>query len=208
MVPLIDLFPDLLLARMVVGDREGHELFERDAVLTIDLEQGGRDRGEPQALAYGRDRDEKPRGDIFLGQARFDQRAEGTELVERMQRDAHDVFGERVLFGNPGFTHDARDGLILGHPLGLHQQFEGPETATAGGDFEHAGFLAAGIEHGADVDALEQGPAINVLGQILDRKACFHAPHILLAQHQLRKRDVARGAEHELGQCLGHGVSP
>jgi len=85
-----------------------------------------------------------------------------------VQCDAHDVFGERVLFGDSGFAHDARDGLILGHPLGLHQQFERPETATAGRHFELAGFLAVGIEHGADVDALEKGPAINVFGQILD----------------------------------------
>ena len=31
--------PDLLLTRMIVGDGEGHELFERDAVLGIDIEQ-------------------------------------------------------------------------------------------------------------------------------------------------------------------------
>ena len=47
-----------------------------------------------QAFHITADSIEKPRGDIFLGQARFEQRAEGTELVERMQRDAHDVFGE------------------------------------------------------------------------------------------------------------------
>ena len=40
---LVHLFPYLLLAGMVVGDREGHELFERHAVLAVDVEQAGRD---------------------------------------------------------------------------------------------------------------------------------------------------------------------
>ena len=42
--------------------------------------------------------------------------------------------------------------------------------------------------------------ALVLLGQVLDREARLHAPDVLLAQHQLRKGNVARGTEHELGQ--------
>jgi len=90
-------------------------------------------------------------------------------------------------FGNAGFAHDAGNRLILGHPLGLHQQFERAEAATARRNLEHAGLVAGGIHHGTDVETLEQGPTIDVVGQILDRKARLHAPDILLAQHQLGK---------------------
>ncbi len=99
----------------------------------------------------------------------------------------------------PAFAHHAGDRLVLGHPLGLHQQFERAEAAAARRNLELAGFLAVIIEQGADVEALEQGAAIDVVGQILDREARLHAPDILLAQHQLGKGDVARGTEHELG---------
>jgi hypothetical protein len=66
-------------------------------------------------------------------------------------------------------------------------------------NLELAGFLAIVIEQGTDVEALEQGAAIDVIGQILDREARFHAPDVLLAEDQLREGDVARGTEHELG---------
>ena len=88
----------------------------------------------------------------------------------------------------------------LRHPLGLHQQFERTEAAAAGRNLEHAGFHAIIIEQGADIEALKQGAAVDVVGQILDRDAGLDAPDIRLAQHQLVKGDVARGTEHELGQ--------
>ena len=206
--PLVDLLPDLLLARMVVGDRERHELFKRHAVLAVDLEQVGRDRCEPQALAHGRGRHEEARGNVLLGQTRLDQCAESAELVERVKPDAHDVLGQRILLGDAGLAHHAGHWLVLRHPPGLDQQFERTKAAAAGGHFEHAGFRAVVIEHRPDIQALEQSSAVDIIGQVLDREARLYAPDIFLAEHQLRERDIPRGAEHELGQGLGHGVSP
>lgn len=43
-----DGLPDLLLAAVIRGDGEGHQLLERHALVGIDLEQRGRNRGESQ----------------------------------------------------------------------------------------------------------------------------------------------------------------
>lgn len=47
-----DGLPDLLLAAVIRGDGEGHQLLERHALVGIDLEQRGRNRGESQALVH------------------------------------------------------------------------------------------------------------------------------------------------------------
>ena len=60
----------------------------------VDVEQAGRDRGEPQPLPDGLPRDEETRRDVFFGQTCLDQRAESAELIERVKSDAHDVFGQ------------------------------------------------------------------------------------------------------------------
>ena len=58
---------DLLLALVVAGDGEGHELVERHAVLGIDVEQRRRDRRQLQALLHHVDRDEERGSDLFFG---------------------------------------------------------------------------------------------------------------------------------------------
>ena len=92
--------PDLLLARMVVGDRECHELFKRHLVLGIEIEQLRRDGGELEPLLDHVRADKEARRDLFLAKALIAQGLEGAELIERMQRDALDVLGERVLLGD------------------------------------------------------------------------------------------------------------
>ncbi len=64
-----DIVPDLLLARVVGRDREGHELLERHAVLGIDVVQLRRHRRQPQALLDDRRRDEVPGGDLLFAHA-------------------------------------------------------------------------------------------------------------------------------------------
>jgi len=92
MARLADLLPDLLLPKLVRGNGKGHQLIERHPILAIGLEQPGRDRNEPEALAHGCHRYEEARGNVLIGQALFGQRAERPELVERMQADPHDIF--------------------------------------------------------------------------------------------------------------------
>ena len=85
-----------------------------------------------------------------------------------------------------------------GHETGM---FEVP----AGGHLEHAGLMAVAVEHGADVEALEQGAPGDVLGQILDRDASLDPAHVGLAQHQLVEGNVPRPGQDDLLGSLGHG---
>ncbi|WP_247391987.1 hypothetical protein [Bradyrhizobium sp. 35] len=71
---------------MIRGDGEGHQLLKRHAVLGIDVEQRGRNRGESQALLHHVDRGEEAGGDVLFGLALLAQSLERAELVERVQR--------------------------------------------------------------------------------------------------------------------------
>ena len=103
--------PDLLLPGMVVGHRERHQLLQRHAVLGVDIEQLFRDGRELQPLLDAGRADEEPRRDLLLAEPLGAQRLEGAELVERMQRLALAVLGERVLLGQPIGAHHARHRL-------------------------------------------------------------------------------------------------
>ena len=55
--------PDLLLARVIVGDRERHQLLERHAIFGVDVEQFLRDGGEFEPLLDDGRADKEPRGE-------------------------------------------------------------------------------------------------------------------------------------------------
>ena len=103
--------PDLLLTGMVGRDGERHQLLERHAILGIDVEQLRRHRGQAQPLLDDRRRHEEPGGDLLLAEAFVAQRLERAELIERMQRDALVILGQRILLGDAALAHDAGDGL-------------------------------------------------------------------------------------------------
>ncbi|TDX21409.1 ABC transporter family protein [Rhodovulum visakhapatnamense] len=171
---MLDRLPDLLLARVVGGDGEGHELIEGHLVLGIGIEQSLRDGDELEPLLDDGGRDEEARGDLLLGETLIAQRPESPELVEGVKRRAMGILGERVFFSRdfgPGFADHAghRRGLV--EALGLHEKFERPVAATASGDLEHAGLRAIGIENRSNVEALQETAAGDVLGQLFDRDA-------------------------------------
>ena len=190
--------PDLFLASVVVGDGERHQLLQRHAVLGIDVEELVGDGGQAQALLHHGRGHEEPGGDLLVAKPLVAQRLEGAELVERMERDALDVLGQRILLGDATLAHHAGDRRGLRQALLLDQQFERPEAPAAGRDFEHAGLLAFGVENRPDAEALQERASGDVLGQFLDRDAGLHAPDVRLAEHQLIEGDVARGAEGDL----------
>src|SRR5690606_29657987 len=66
---LLDRIPDLLLAGMVGGEREGHELLECHLLGNVGLDQLLRNGDQAQALPDHRGRDEEARGDLLLAQA-------------------------------------------------------------------------------------------------------------------------------------------
>ena len=83
---------------MIRVHREGHQLFERHAILGIDFEQGRSHRGKFQALLDDLGRNEEgPCLQIASSPWPFSaQGLEGAELVERVQSYALHVFSQRV----------------------------------------------------------------------------------------------------------------
>ena len=204
---MADRFPHLLLARVVFRDREGHELLERHAVFGVDVEKRRRDGNEPQPLLHHLDRNEEGRGDRLVGHALVAHSLEGTELIERMQRRALDILGQRHLVDQQigfGVRDDAGDRRRLGEALLLHEQFERAVAATARRHLEHAGLHAFGVHDGADMEALDEAAADDGLRQFVDGHAGFHAPDVGLAQHQLVEGDVARGRQGDLLNGSSH----
>ncbi len=113
--------PDLFLPGMVVGNREGHQLLQRHAVIGVDFQQPARHAGELQPLPDDLQRHEEAGGDLFLAEALLLERLERAELIQRMERYALAVFGQRILFQNAVLPHDAGDRRVLRQPLLLDQ---------------------------------------------------------------------------------------
>ncbi len=195
--------PNLLLPRPVVGDGEGHQMFQRHLLVGVGVEQRRCDGGELQALAHHAGGDEEAGGDLLLAKPRLAQGLEGAELVERVQRLTLQVLGQRILLAQPATAHHAGHRLGPGHALLLDQQFQRPETAPADRHLEDAGLGSLGVEHRADGEAVQQGSPGDVLGKLLDRDAGLDLADVGLGQYQLVEGDVARGAEDDLGG--GHG---
>jgi len=62
--------------------------------------------------------------------------------------------------------------------------------------------------NGPHGETLQQSALRDILRQLLNRDAGLDAPYVRLAQHQLVERNVARRAERDLLNGLGHGGSP
>ena len=71
-----------------------------------------------------------------------------------MQRDAVDVFRQRILFAEAALAHDARNQRGLGQTLLLDQRFERPEAAAASRDLEHSRRISFGVEDWPDAQTL------------------------------------------------------
>ena len=70
----------------------------------------------------------------------------------------------------------------------------------------HAGFDPFSIDHGPDVQALQQAAPRDIFGQFLDRDACLDAPYVGLAQHELVEGDVPRGGQRDFLGCFRHQI--
>ena len=193
----------MLLAHLVVGHRERHELLERHTVLRIYVEELLGNRGELEPLLHDGRMDEKAGRDVLLAQTLLAQGLEGAELIEWMEGSTLDVLGERILLGDAIGAHDARHQLGLIHALLLHKQLEGPVSAAAGGHLEHAGLPALGGDHCPDIEALQERTVGDVLSKLLDGDAGLHPAHIGLAEHKLVEGDVTGRVERDLasGGC-------
>ncbi|MBB3646713.1 hypothetical protein FHX14_002910 [Rhizobium sp. BK619] len=169
---------------MIVGDRERHDLLELHFVLGIEIEKPGRDGRKPQALPHRGDRDEEPRGDLFLIESLFPQRLEGAELIKRMQADALDVFGERIFdLKCIAMADDARNAGGFGEPLLRHKPLKRTIATPAGRDAIDTVFFALRIEFGTDIETGQKTTVSNVFRELLDRHARLDLADVLLAEH-------------------------
>ena len=203
-VALLDRLPDLLLTGMVLRDGEGHELLQRHLLGDVGLDQLFRDGDKAQALLDHRRGHEEARGDLLLGEALVDQRPEGAELVDGVQRLALRVLRERILLGDAVFLDDAGHGRGLREPFRLDQALERPVAPAARRHLVHAGWVAVGALHGTDTEALQQAASGDVLGKLLDRDAGLDRADVRLAEHEAVERDVPRRRETDLLDGLGH----
>src|SRR3546814_11924890 len=80
------------------------------------------------------------------------------KLIERVQRFAVDILGERILLRRDRvvLAHDARHGFRLRHLALLDERLQRAETAAAGPDFIFDGLVAIHIPLAADGEALAQ----------------------------------------------------
>src|SRR3546814_14431280 len=73
-----ELLPHLLLAVMVIGDGEGHELLKRHVILGVEVEELRRNRSELQALLHDTGAAEDARGALLLAHAGVAKGLEGS----------------------------------------------------------------------------------------------------------------------------------
>jgi hypothetical protein len=96
-----ELLPNLLLAHMIVRHRECHELFQRHAILGVDVEEAFGNGSEFQSRLDDRRIHKEPSRDLLLAQPLLAQGLEGAKLVEGVQGNSLDVLGQRILLGEP-----------------------------------------------------------------------------------------------------------
>src|SRR3546814_8321691 len=98
-----------------------------------------------------------------------------SDLMEAL---AHGIFGETVVLGENiavRRAHDAGDWRIIRETLPLHQQFERAIAPPPGRYFIAARLLSRGVAFGPDIEALEQGSPVDIVGERLDRHAGFRS---------------------------------
>ena len=153
---------------------KSHELLKADRVLGIEIQQLLRHGGELQALLHNLDRDEERGRDLLVRHpALLAQRPERAKLVQRMQRRALDVLGQRVFLGCRAVValHDAGDPLCFAQALRLDEPLQGPKAPPTRRDLEQPGLGARSVKHRPDVQALDQAAPADVFGQVFETDA-------------------------------------
>ncbi len=201
--------PDLALTVMIRIHREGHELFESHVVLGVNVEQGRGHGRKFEPLPDHLRRHEERGRDLLLALPFLAQRHEGPKLVQRMQRGALQVLGERVIFGGDltvGIADNAGNWRVLRKPLLFHQQGEGLVPPPTGRDLVFAAFLPAGIQNRPRMQALKETSPGDVFREFFDGDARLDLPNIGLAQHELVESDIAGRREGDFLGRFGHLV--
>ena len=89
-----ELHPNLLLAYGIVRYRERHELFQRHAILGVNVEECFGNRSKLQPLLDNGRAHEEPGSDLLFAESLLAQGLEDAKLVERVQGNSLDVLGQ------------------------------------------------------------------------------------------------------------------
>ena len=176
-----ELLPDLLLSPVIVGEREGHELVERELAVAVARHERGAHGCELEALLHHGGSDAETRGDLFDTEASvIDELLEGLELIGRMHAGADHVLGKADLRGDAVGLDQARDRLVSLDPLLLCEDPERLAPALAGGDQIPARLFALAVPLWLDDERLEEPVCRDARGELLEpdlrRRSCGHWP--------------------------------
>ncbi|CUI36849.1 Uncharacterised protein [Achromobacter xylosoxidans] len=173
------------LRGVVVGDGQGHQLFQRDGSSPVVGQQARRDVGQLQAALHYQRGHAEVGGNVFDGTAFLDQCGERLELVGRVHLLAQQVFREADGTGRSVRHQQARHLKVGGDALLLRQQLQCGQAAVAG---HHFVLLAIGGEDNDKV--LKQADAGDARGQFGNGQA--RGPSCVAlgtARQQLRERN-------------------
>ncbi len=191
---------------MIVADAKRHQLIEGQLVGRIRLEQFRAGGGELQTLAHDGGGNAEGRRNCFQPLPRLGERLERAELIERVQRLAHHVFGKAVFLGEPVRLDDAGDGSGFRQLLLFDEELQRLEATPAGRDFEHAGLLATCVRERADAQGLQQAAALDIGGEHFNRLSGLLAADVGLRQNELIKGNVPGCMKRQFGLSHGRGL--
>ena len=154
---------------MIVGEREGHELVERELALAVARHERGAHGCELEALLHHRRSDAETRGDLLDPEAAvIDELLEGLELIRRVHAGADHVLREADLRGDAVGLDQARDRLVSLDPLLLGEDPERLAPALAGGDEIPARLSALAVPLWLDDERLQEPVCRDARGELLE----------------------------------------
>ncbi|KEZ03609.1 hypothetical protein GQ57_23490 [Burkholderia sp. MSh2] len=173
------------LCGVVVGDGQGHQLFQCGGSGAVVGQQARRDIRQLQTALHHQRGHAKVGGNVFHRTAFLDQRSEGRELVGGVHGFALHILGEADGTGRRIGHQQARHFVVGGDALLLRQQLQGGQAAVACDDFV---LLAIGGHD--DDEVLQQADTGDARGQFGDGLARSRADVALgTARQQLRQRN-------------------
>ncbi|CUI28818.1 Uncharacterised protein [Achromobacter xylosoxidans] len=173
------------LCGVIVGDGQGHQLFQRGDSGAVVGQQARRDVRQLQAALHHQRGHAEIGGNVFDGSAFLDQRGEGRELVGGVHGLALHILGKADGTRRRIGHQQARHLNVGGDALFLRQQLQCGQAAVACDDF-----VLLGIVGKNDDKVLQQADTGNARGQFGDGLARGRADVALgTARQQLRQRN-------------------
>ncbi|EWS63652.1 hypothetical protein Y695_03114 [Hydrogenophaga sp. T4] len=182
-LPLGHLVERGFLRRMVVGDRQGHQLLQRDLALLVVGQQPGRDIGQPQPPLDHQRCDPEVRRNVFQCTALGHQCLPGKQFVHRRHGFALHVLGQAHGAGRRVGHLQTGHRVVLVEFVALDQQFQRSQPPTPGHHLERQA-----IGRLDDGQVLQQAQTGDGRCEFGDGRVATLA-HVAAGRPQARERD-------------------